>query len=87
MTKKEKWLSWSNRIGVFFVFLFIIDVLWHYLRPVQPELINQFYEISYLWFTGFNLQSLVLALVQTYVWAYVIVGIWYITEDLCKCKK
>ena len=87
MTKKEKWLSWSNRIGIFFVFIFIVDVLWHYLRPVQPELINQVYEISYLWFTGFNLQSLILALVQTYVWAYVIVGVWYLTEDLCKCGK
>ena len=87
MTKKEKWLYWSNRIGIFFVLGFLFDTLWHYFRPVHPELIDQFYGICYFWWTGFNFKSIVLALMQTYIWSYLVVGLWYLTDECCKCKK
>ena len=87
MIKKEKWVNWSHRIGMFLVISLIVDISWHYIMTPDYGLIHDFYKESFLGFTGFNLKSIIFALIQTYLWSYIFVGIWYLTEDLCKNKK
>ncbi len=80
---KDKWLYWSHRIGLFMVIGLIIDFLWHYFRPIHPELITQLYEVCYFNFS-WTFVGYILAAMQTYIWSYIIVGLWYLVGNCCK---
>ena len=70
------YLKIANRIGIFLVTLFIICFLWYYIRPVEQELHLKLFRLVYLGFGGMDLSDFILGIIQTYIWAYIIVAIY-----------
>jgi hypothetical protein len=80
----------AHAIGIFLAILFAICFAWYFVNPVDQELHMRMLRMSYIGFSDMNLVSFVLGLVQTYVWAYVGVGIWHLVGCCQKsgtCKK
>ena len=80
----------GNRIGLFFVFLSVLCFVWHFIYPVGQELHVAMLKIHFLWFSGFNAVSIVLALIQMYIFGYIVSGVWLLA-GMCswycsKCK-
>lgn len=73
----------ANRLGLFLVILFIICFVWYYLRPVEQELHLKLLKMIYFGFSEMNLTSFILGLIQSYIWAYIIVGIWRLAGCCC----
>lgn len=81
---KFSWWRFANGLGVFFVVLFVICFFWYYIRPVEQELHISLLRLAYFGFDGMNLSSFILGAVQSYIWAYIAVGIWYLVGCACK---
>ena len=80
----------ANRVGLFLAILFVICFLWYFVNPVEQTAHLQILKMSYLGFSGMNFTSFVLGLIQTYIWAYIGVGIWQLVGCCIKakdCKK
>jgi len=89
MQNKDKcsFLKCANSIGLFLVALFAICFLWYYIRPVEQVLHLKLFRMAYFGFRGMNVVSFVLGAVQTYIWAYVAIGIWQIVGCCFKAGK
>ncbi len=66
----------ANRVGLFLAILFAICFLWFYINPVEQEMHLSMFRISYLGFEEMNFTGFVLGAVQSYLWAYVGLGVW-----------
>lgn len=66
----------ANRLGLFLVILFTLCFLWIFIHPVETELHLKSLRLAFFGFTDLNLGSFVLGAVQSYLWAYVGLGIW-----------
>lgn len=80
----------GNRIGLFFVFLSILCFVWYLIHPVEQTLHLSMLKMSFLWFSGMNAVSVILALVQVYIFGYIVSGVWSLA-GVCgwccsKCK-
>ncbi|MDD5749338.1 MAG: hypothetical protein PHO91_00940 [Patescibacteria group bacterium] len=76
MENKTNYLQQANRLGLFFVVLFILCFLWFYLRSTERELHEQLFRLTFLGFSGMNLGGFILGAIQSYVWGYIFVGLW-----------
>lgn len=76
MENKYNYWKCANKIGLFFVSLFLLCFVWYYIRPVEQDLHLRLFRLSFLGFSGMNLASFILGAIQTYVWAYIVVGLW-----------
>jgi hypothetical protein len=66
----------ANRIGLFLAILFVICFSWFYIHPVEPDLHLRMLRLSFFGFTDMNVSSFVLGAIQSYIWAYIGVGVW-----------
>jgi hypothetical protein len=82
----KPWLKNSNKIGIFLVLLFIICFSWYWIRPVHQNLQMQILEYGFFGFKGMNFLSFIFGLIQSYIWGYIIVTLWFISSGFC-CKK
>ena len=73
---KCSYIHCSHRVGLFLVILFVVCFAWYFINPVEQEMHLQMFKVSYLGFSGMNLTSFILGAIQTYIWAYLGVGIW-----------
>ena len=86
MGSNQYWL-WANRVGLFFVFATIVCYLWTWLfvsNAVLLQLYHQIMQLSVLGWTGFNWSSILLSLIQVYIWGYVGVALWSLTLSVTK---
>lgn len=90
--KKEGVCSYwkcANRVGLFLSLLFIICFFW--VRPTDLKDLHQdLLRMAFLGFDGLNAKSFVLGLLQSYLWAFVGVGLWRLVGCCMKdgqCKK
>ena len=86
MGSNQYWL-WANRVGLFFVFATIVCYLWTWLfvsNAVLLQLYHQNMQLSVLGWTGFNWSSILLSLIQVYIWGYVGVALWSLTLSVTK---
>lgn len=79
MNRKSNFVHKSHRLGVFLVLLLIVCSVWYYVNPSGREMHLEMFRMSYLGFSGMNMMSFILALVQTYIWGYVFVGVWWLS--------
>lgn len=79
MNNKCSFWRKSHKIGLFLSILFSICYAWMFINPVETELHMQLFKMSYLWFDAANAQSFFAALLQTYIWGYIVVLAWKIT--------
>jgi len=73
---KNNYFQHSNRLGLFFIALFVICFIWFYLMSTEKELHEQLFRLTFLGFSGMNFWGFILGAVQSYVWGYIFVGIW-----------
>lgn len=76
----------ANRVGLLLVALFVFCFLWYYLRPVEQELHLKLLRMSYFGFNDMGGLSFILGAVQTYIWGYIAVGIWWLLGCCFNCK-
>ena len=74
-TKCDYWKC-SNAIGLFLVGLFAICFLWFFINPVEQELHLALFKLSYWGFAEMNVAGFFLGAIQSYLWAYLAVGLW-----------
>jgi len=76
--------SWH--LGLFFVLLFILCFIWYWV--IQAESLRELHlKLLQSWFIGFNgmsFISFILGAIQSFVWAYIVAGLWYLAG--C-CRK
>lgn len=68
----------ANQLGIFFILLFVICFAWYYLKG-QPELHLQLLRLTFFGYSAMNAVSFILAVIQSYVAAYVLVGLWQLS--------
>jgi len=77
----------ANSIGLFLAVLFIICFAWFYIRSAEQELHLSLLSLSYFGFSGMNLTSFISGLIQTYIWGYIIAGIWQLVGCCYKANN
>ncbi|PIZ94320.1 MAG: hypothetical protein COX81_03750 [Candidatus Magasanikbacteria bacterium CG_4_10_14_0_2_um_filter_37_12] len=75
----------GNSIGLFLSLLFIVCFVWYFVHPVEQTMHLQMFRLSYVGFSGMNIQSFISGLFQTYICGYVGVGLWILVG--CCFKK
>ena len=59
-------------LSTFFALGYVVDFLWHLtLSTGEKDLYLELLQIAYLGFTGFNVQSFIVGLVQIYIWGWI----------------
>jgi len=87
MENKTNYWQQANRLGLFFIALFIVCFLWFYLRSAEKELHEQLFRLTFLGFSGMNLWGFILGAIQSYVWGYFFVGVWQGISKLSGLNK
>ena len=77
----------GHKIGIFFVLLTIVWLAWVYLQPAERLLNVQLLQLNFLEFSGMNWFSIVLAMIQSYIWGYLAFGMWLVASKLADLKK
>ncbi len=72
------YLHCANHLGLFFLILFAICFAWFYINPAEQELHLGLLKLSFIGYTGMNLVSFIFAAVQSYIWGYVISGVFFL---------
>ena len=87
MENKTNYIQQANRLGLFFITLFIVCFLWFYFRTAEKELHEQLIRLTFLGFSGMNLWGFILGVIQSYFWGYIFVGIWQGISKLSGLNK
>lgn len=66
----------GHRVGLFFVGMLILCFAWYGINYAGRALHLQFLQASFLWFQGMDATSVVLAVIQAYIYGYIVVGVW-----------
>lgn len=77
----------GHRIGLFFVGLLILCFVWYGVHYAGRGLHLQIFQASFLWFKGMDAASIILATIQTYIYGYIVVGVWALAGCCNKNKK
>lgn len=79
--------KFGHRVGLFFVGLLLLCFAWYGIHVSGRGLHFQFFQASFLWFKGIDTVSIILASIQTYIWGYIVVGVWALSGCCGKGKK
>lgn len=77
----------ANSIGLFLVIFYVLCFLRYSIYPVSQELHLSTLQVAYFGFSGMNFPSFILGAVQTYLWAYIGLGIWQLVGCCFKIEK
>ena len=75
-----KYLKDANRLGIFFLILFGICFAWYFVNPVAQDLHLDLLRLTFFGYTDMDVLSFVWGAIQSYVWAYIFVGLWYLVS-------
>jgi len=81
--KNQNFWKFGTRIGLFFAILFIVCFVWFFIRNASLEiksLHNNLFALAFFGWSGMNFISFILGLVQSFVWGYAAVGLWYLID-------
>ncbi len=87
MKDSHNYLNNSLTIAVFLVFLFIICFGWFYIQPVENELHQDLLRLTYLGWSGMNLPSFFLGVIQSFLWGFIFTAVWNMSKLLSKFKS
>lgn len=87
MNSSNSYLKNSIAIAIFLVFLFIICFVWFYIQPVENELHQDLLRLTYLGWSGMNLFSFFLGVIQSFLWGFVFTAVWNMSKLLSKFKS
>lgn len=75
----KSYLKCANKTGLFLLVLFVICFFWYWIRPVDQDLHFRLLRMLFFGFNGMNFAGFVSGAVQSYIWGYVIAGIFRLT--------
>lgn len=84
--KCESFWKRANRLGIFFVLLFVVCFVWYFIRGAEEELHMGLLRLSFFGYNDMGVMSFILGAVQSYVWAYIFTGLWLLA-GCCGMKK
>ncbi|MDP3995756.1 MAG: hypothetical protein Q8P74_00715 [bacterium] len=73
---KGNYFKLANSVGLFLAALFVVCFVWYYIRPIEQELHSGLFRLVFFGFNGMNFSSFIAGIIQSYLWAYIGVGIW-----------
>lgn len=78
--KKHKCSYWkcSMHVGLFLAVFFVICFAWFYIQPEEKELHMALLNLSFLGWSGMNFPSFLLGAIQSFIWGYILMGVWYL---------
>ena len=68
----------ANRVGLFLALAFVVCFIWFFIHPVEQDLHVRLLQLSFYGYSGMNVSSFISGLIQSYIWAYIFVGLWYL---------
>ncbi len=74
------------QVGGLFAGLAVLCFVWPIVRGMDTELATlhtQLWSIAFVGYTGFNITSLIAAVVQSFVWGVIAVGVWKLAGICC----
>ena len=83
----QRFWKLGTRIGLFFAILFVVCFVWFFVRGGSPEieqLHDNLFALSFFGWSGMNAVSFLLGLIQTFIWGYVVVALWNLSESFFK---
>ncbi|OIP81287.1 hypothetical protein COW94_00275 [Candidatus Peregrinibacteria bacterium CG22_combo_CG10-13_8_21_14_all_44_10] len=84
--KSVSYWQQANRLGLFFVALFLICFAWFYMNPAEQVLHEQLFNLTFIGFSGMSFAGVVSGTIQSYVWGYIFVGIWMTVSKVSGMK-
>lgn len=69
----------AMQAGLLFAGLSVLCFIWPAIRGLDAELTalhTKMWTIAFFGYTGFNLTSLIAALIQSFIWGVIAVGVW-----------
>lgn len=78
------------RMGLFFAILFVVCFVWFYVRSGGSEikqLHDNLFALSFLGWSGMNIGSFILGLIQTFIWGYIAVALWNLSGIFFKSSS
>jgi len=86
MDRAKNYWQIPLHLGIFFVSLFIICFFWPLV--IQAESLRtlhlQILQMSYLGYSGLNFSSFILGAIQSFIGAYILVGLWRLAGSFFK---
>lgn len=76
----------ANRVGLFFLIIFVICFAWYFINTAEREAHLAMWRIAFLGLQEMNFAGFILGAIQTYIWAYIVVGAWYLVSCGHKCE-
>ena len=77
------------QVGALFAGLSAICFVWPWIRGMDAELSALHYkmwQMAFFGYTGFNLASFIAAVVQSFIWGVIAVGLWRLAGVCCEGK-
>jgi len=77
----------GTKIGLFFIIIFITCFAWYFIRGGNTELLqlhNNLLAITFFGWSGMNLASFILGLIQSFIWGYIAVALWRLALSFIK---
>jgi hypothetical protein len=84
--KKSGYMQGAHQIGLFLVLLFVLCFVWAFVRGVEADLHLRLFRLSYFGFEEMNAVGFIVGAVQTYIWGYVFVGLWSLSNMIAGKK-
>ncbi|MDO8505945.1 MAG: hypothetical protein Q7S48_05235 [bacterium] len=75
------------QVGALFSGLSVLCFFWPMIRGLSPELMTfhyQMWQIAFFGYTGANVASFISAVVQSFIWGVIVVGVWKLAGICCK---
>ncbi len=78
------------QVGALFAGLAVLCFIWPIVRGLDAELSTlhmQLWSIAFVGYTGFNITSLIAAVVQSFIWGVIAVGVWRLAGICCSASS
>ncbi|MBS0621505.1 MAG: hypothetical protein JSR80_00900 [Verrucomicrobia bacterium] len=85
------YLRHANHLGIFLAILFILCFAWQWIHPASSQAGLHLFESFFFGYTGKNILSFILGLIESYIWGYIFFGLYCLScrcaACCCHCKK
>ncbi len=86
----KSYSRFALRVGLWFVGIYALCFVWPWIRGLNVELSAlhyQMWQIAFFGFTGFNLGSFIVGLMQVFIWGLIAAGLWKLAGFCCGCER
>ncbi|MDP4001259.1 MAG: hypothetical protein Q8P83_03390 [bacterium] len=81
MNGQNNFWKLGTKLGLFFAIIFSVCFIWFFLRGGNEEirqLHDNLFALTFFGWSGMNGASFILGLIQSFVWGYISMALWYV---------